>query len=39
MAELKNSKYIFTEYRDFLPPPPGEMNKLIEDHRKRKANI
>ncbi len=34
MENLKNSKYIFTEYRTFLPPPPGEMNKLIEDQKK-----
>lgn len=35
MAELKNSKYIFTEYKQFLPAaPPEEMVKLMEGQRK-----
>lgn len=34
MAKLKNAKYIFTEYVKFLPPPPSDMGKMMEEQRK-----
>jgi len=34
MPEKKNARYIFTEYVNFLPPPPDEFGKLIEEQRK-----
>ena len=34
ISKMKNSKYIFLEYKNFLEPPPDEFNRLIEDQRK-----
>ena len=34
MAEMKNAKYIQTDYVNFFAPPPAEMLKLMDDQKK-----
>ncbi len=39
MTELKNVKYIQTDYVNFFQPPPAEMLKLLEDQKKEGKSV